>query len=272
MERFYIVKYGIVHPSRTVQNWVETKRALISSGTQDGMLLLGTPRSKSYLVPKEDVLAFEVTEEISTKQELKEYSTAFFNTDNHDVQQFVAIKERDVWYITNAWTYDSRDNSYRMSYGSSYSGWFSHMRSDATFYKVRQISSIETGVVMPTIKSPNADKTFASVKLSSYTDGQLFDTIVRLSNTLLTVERGDITKEQVVALSLYDEKDLTGGMELLKSEVDFRSKRADLEELARVEAELEALKSREEKQKEAQAKKAALEARLGSTAAAVTSG
>ena len=114
-----------------------------------------------------------------------------------------------------------------------------------------------------TVKSPNETKTFRGHNVATMNGDTLLGFLVSLRSYAALVADGVVTEAQVAKVSAFTAKELTEGEALLKSEIEFRFKKEALEEVARLKAEAEQLKSREERQREVNEKLAALEASLG---------
>lgn len=260
----HILKYG---EGSSTRGLAARKTVVNVSDICEGdKVFISTPRTGVDRITPDAIQAYRVVSEITDRDQLCRLAchTGRERSTVRNVPILIKIQGGGT-YISTRWEYDT-DNKFRFFYGDgSHTNWDRYLHN--TNYSIYTVETVESEIQMTNVQSPNKDKTFRSNKLGGMTDLTLFNEVVSLNSVLRAIEAGAITIDNAVALSAYTKADLESGLALLQNEVEFRANREALEELARVERELEELKSREEKQKEALAKKERLLARVGNLVA-----
>jgi hypothetical protein len=255
-----VAKLSGTFQTSTLRSLRDRKRAVrVSPSPVSDMVEVSTEKSKKHLVYAGNVSYYKIGDRIANNSELALYSESP-RSRHVVVRKPLYIVAGGIGYIVDSFEFDASDNTYRVGYGDTYTGWQNSFIGPM-LYALEEVNSNEVSTV--NIQSPNKGKKFKGHDVTVLSDPTILDLMSALQGYLKLVESTTISREQLLKFSPYTEDDLDKGMELLKSELEFRMQREDLAEQARLEAELEALKSREEKQREAQAKLAEVKARLG---------
>lgn len=277
--------YAVIHDARLPRNVREhAAKGTLFTGQRlnvSGSITLSAPRYNDIEIPAELVSTVETYHSRGTDlQELRRLfnvtrndgRTSFGNgayiSSNRQLPVQIAVCVNGGYHFkATGFTIDS-DDTVRGHYNEgSTTAWINNqeLRNENHIQILELVSTNITanGVThMPDLNSPNKDKSYRNLKIVNISDAELINQIVQLSNYKAVVETGVLTEDQVIRFGGITAKDYAGGLDLLKSELTFRENREALAELARLEAELESLKTREQKQKDAEAKKAELLAKI----------